>query len=69
MRPAGQHRSTMIQVHCSTIEEIDAVWQGLLHAPEGTLLPCDIYLNGTFRYRVIRHDGEQTTAPPADPPA
>ena len=59
----------MIQVHCSCLEELDAVWRAMLHVPDGTLIPCEIYLDGTFRYRVIRNDGEQTTAPPADPPA
>jgi hypothetical protein len=28
----------------------------------------DVYLDGEFRYRVIRHDGDQTTAPLEGPP-
>ena len=59
----------MIQVHCFTLEQVDALWRLLTHVPDHAFTPVDVYLDGTFRYRVIRHDGEQTTAPPEDPPA
>ena len=59
----------MIQVHCFTLEQVDALWRLLAHVPDEAFAPVDVYLDGTFRYRVIRHDGEQTTAPVADPPA
>ncbi len=58
----------MIQVHCSSLEEIDAVWRLLAHVPGDAFAPVEVYLDGAFRYRVIRHDDEQTTAPPGDPP-
>lgn len=58
----------MIQAHCSSLEEIDALWRLLTHVPDDAFAPVDVYLDGVFRYRVIRDDGEQTTAPPADPP-
>jgi hypothetical protein len=58
----------MVEIHCCNIEEVDAVWRLLTHVPDEAFTPCDVYLNGTFRYRVIRTDGEQTTARPADPP-
>jgi len=51
----------MVQIHCTTHQQIDALWRLLIHVPDSDFLPCDVYLDGTFRYRVIRHDGEQTT--------
>ena len=58
----------MIQVRCSTTAEIDAVWRLLIHVPDADFLPCEVFLGETFRYRIVRRDGDQTTAPPADPP-
>lgn len=58
----------MIQVRCSTTEEIDAVWRLLIHVPDDAFLPCEVFLDGAFRYRIVRSDGDQTTAQPADPP-
>lgn len=58
----------MIQAHCSTCEEIDALWRLLTHVPEEAFYPVDVYLCGAFRYRIIRQDGEQTSAQPVDPP-
>ena len=56
-----------MQIHCSTLEEIDALWRLLAHVPDDVFVPCDVYLAGAFRYRVIRLDGAQTTAPVAGP--
>jgi hypothetical protein len=58
----------MIQLHCFSLQQIDAVWRLLAHVPDADFLPCEVFLNGVFRYRVIRSDGEQTTAQPEDPP-
>jgi hypothetical protein len=58
----------MFQIHCSTIEEIDAAWRMLAYVPDADFIPAEIYLAGTCRYVVVRIDGEQTAAPPADPP-
>jgi hypothetical protein len=58
----------MICVHCSTFDQIDAVWRMLTHVPVGAFVPVDLYQDGAFRYRVIRtDDDEQTTAPLAAP--
>jgi hypothetical protein len=56
----------MVQVYCSSIEEMDALWRLLWHVPDEAFMPCDVFLDGVFRYRVIRIDGEQTTAQPVD---
>lgn len=59
----------MIQIHCTTLEQVDALWRLLTHVPDRAFAPVEVYLDGAFRYRVIRTaEGEQTTAPPADPP-
>jgi hypothetical protein len=58
----------MIQLHCSSLEEIDAAWRLLAHVPDDAFHPVEVFLDGVFRYTVIRDDGEQTTARPADPP-
>lgn len=58
----------MIQVHCSTFDQIDAMWRMLTHVPDCDFVPVELYQDGAFRYRVIRDDGEQTTAPLAAPP-
>jgi hypothetical protein len=55
-----------MQIHCSSLEEIDAAWRLLWHVPDEAFMPCDVFLDGVFRYRVIRTDGEQTAAQPAD---
>ena len=55
-----------MQIHCSSLEDIDALWRLLWHVPDEAFMPCDVFLDGVFRYRVIRADGEQTTAPSAD---
>ena len=55
-----------MQIHCSSLEEIDAIWRLLWHVPDEAFLPCDVFLDGAFRYRVVRIDGEQTAAHPAD---
>ena len=56
----------VVQVYCSSIEEIDALWRLLWHVPDEAFMPCDVFLDGVFRYRVVRTDGEQTAAQPAD---
>ena len=58
----------MIQLHCFSLEQIDAVWRLLAQVPDADFLPCEVYVAGTFRYVVVRIDGEQTTAPAAGPP-
>ena len=57
-----------MEIHCSSPEEIDALWRLLWQVPDHAFVPCDVFLDGAFRYRVVRADGEQTTAQPADPP-
>jgi hypothetical protein len=59
----------MMQIHCDTLEEIDAAWRLLAHVPDDAFSPVEVYLNGRFRYRVVRSDGEQTTAPVEGLPA
>ena len=59
----------MIQVHCSSIEDVDALWRMLAHVPDDAFHPVEVFLDGASRYQVIRDDGVQTTARPADPPA
>ena len=59
----------MIQVHCSSLEDVDAIWRLLAHVPDDHFAPVEVFLDGVFRYQVIRDDGEQTTARPEDPPA
>ena len=56
----------MIQIHCSTRAEIDAIWQLLSHVPDHAFTPAEIHHNGQLLYQIIRTDGEQTTAQPAD---
>ena len=58
----------MIQAHCSSLSDVDALWRLLAHVPDDAFAPVDVYLDGVFRYRVIRHDGDQTTVQPEDPP-
>jgi hypothetical protein len=58
-----------MQIHCQTIEEIDAAWRMLWQVPDHYFVPCDVFLDGAFRYRVVRDDGEQTSIHPVDPPA
>jgi hypothetical protein len=58
----------VVQVYCSSIDEIDAIWRALWHVPDDAFVPCDVFLDGVFRYRVIRTDGEQTAAQPAAQP-
>lgn len=58
----------MIQAHCSSLDDVDALWRLLAHVPDEAFAPVDVYLDGEFRYRVIRHDGDQTTAPLEGPP-
>jgi hypothetical protein len=57
-----------MQIHCSSLEEIDAVWRLLWHVPDDAFVACDVFLDGVFRYRVIRTDGEQTAALLEDQP-
>jgi hypothetical protein len=59
----------MIEAHCSSLEDVDALWRLLTHVPDDAFTPCDVFLDGAFRYRVIRNDGDQTTVQPVDPPA
>ena len=66
---APTYRFRMVQIHCSSPEEIDSLWRLLWQVPDHAFVPCDVFLDGTFRYRVVRDDGVQTTARPADPPA
>ena len=58
----------VVQVYCSSIEEIDAIWRALWHVPDDAFVPCDVFLGSVFRYRVIRTEGEQTTVLLEDPP-
>ena len=47
----------VVQVYCSSLQEIDAIWGLLWHVPDDAFVPCDVFLGGVFRYRVIRTDG------------
>jgi hypothetical protein len=58
----------MIQVHCSTPAQIDAIWRMLAHVPDHDFVPAEIYLAGELHYQVVRTGGEQTTAQPAAQP-
>jgi hypothetical protein len=58
----------MIQVHCTTPAEIDAIWRMLSHVPEEDFQPAEVWLAGELHYQVIRADGEQTTTQPGDQP-
>lgn len=58
----------MVQIHCATPQQIDAVWRLLSRVPDEDFVEAEIWLSGEFHYLVIRTaDGEQTTAPPAAP--
>jgi hypothetical protein len=60
----------MIQIHCSTSQQIDAIWRLLSRVPDEDFVEAEIWLSGVFHYLVIRTaDGEQTTARPAGQPA
>lgn len=58
----------VIQIHCTTPQQIDAVWRMLSHVPDANFIEAEIWLCGVFHYLVIRspETGEQTTAPAAD---
>ena len=56
----------MVQIHCTTPQQIDAVWRLLSHVPDKDFVEAEVWLCGEFHYLVIRSDGEQTTAQPAD---
>ena len=56
----------MIQIHCTTPQQIDAIWRLLSRVPDEHFVEAEIWLSGEFHYLVIRTaDGEQTTARPA----
>jgi hypothetical protein len=60
----------MIQIHCTTSQQIDAIWRLLSRVPDEDFVEAEIWLSGEFHYLVIRTaDGEQTTARPAGQPA
>ena len=60
----------MIQIHCTTSQQIDAIWRLLSRVPDEHFVEAEIWLSGEFHYLVIRTaDGEQTTARPAGQPA
>jgi len=60
----------MIQIHCTTSQQIDAIWRLLSHVPDEHFVEAEVWLGGEFHYLVIRTaDGEQTTARPAGQPA
>jgi hypothetical protein len=57
----------MIQIHCSTTAEIDAVWRLLCHVPAEDFIRCEIYLAQRPWGAVVRNaSGDQTTAPVGD---
>ena len=58
----------VIQIHCTTPQQIDAVWRMLSHVPDADFIEAEVWLCSVFHYLVIRSDGEQTTTPAADPP-
>lgn len=51
----------MIQVHCTTPAQIDAIWRMLSRVPDHDFHPAEIWLAGELMYQVVRADGEQTT--------
>lgn len=57
----------MFVVHCCSPCQLDAIWRMLSHVPDDDFVPVEVYLDGVFRYRIIRSDGEQTTVQPGDP--
>jgi hypothetical protein len=61
----------MVQIHCTTPQQIDAVWRLLSHVPDEDFVEAEVFLCGEFHYLVIRspETGEQTTTRPADRPA
>jgi hypothetical protein len=61
----------MVQIHCTTPQQIDAVWRLLSEVPDSAFVEAEVWLLGEFHYLVIRspETGEQTTAQPADRPA
>lgn len=58
----------VIQIHCTTPQQIDAVWRLLSHVPDEDFVEAEVWLSGEFHYLVIRSPktGEQTTTRPAD---
>ena len=58
----------MIQIHCTTSQQIDAIWRLLSHVPDEHFVEAEVWLAGEFHYLVVRSDGEQTTALPVDRP-
>jgi hypothetical protein len=63
-------RRPVIQIHCTSSQQIDAIWRALSHVPDADFVDAEIYLAGRSMYQIIRTaDGEQTTALPAGQPA
>lgn len=63
-------RRPVIQIHCTSSQQIDAIWRLLSRVPDEYFVEAEIWLSGEFHYLVIRTaDGEQTTAPAAGRPA
>jgi hypothetical protein len=63
-------RRPVIQIHCTSSQQIDAIWRLLSRVPDEYFVEAEIWLSGEFHYLVIRTaDGEQTAALPAGQPA
>jgi hypothetical protein len=63
-------RRPVIQIHCTSSQQIDAIWRLLSRVPDEYFVEAEIWLSGEFHYLVIRTaDGEQTAAPAAGQPA
>jgi hypothetical protein len=56
----------MIAIHCPTPEAVADVWRMLSHVPDADFVPVEIWQAGEFAYLIVRTDGEQTSAQPAD---
>jgi hypothetical protein len=55
-----------VKIHCNTPEAVADVWRMLSHVPDADFVPAEIWQAGEFAYLIVRADGEQTSAQPAD---
>jgi hypothetical protein len=56
----------MLKIYCETPQQVDQAWRMLARVPDDEFQPAEIWRDGRHQYTVIRTDGEQTTARPAD---
>jgi len=55
-----------VKIHCPTPAAVADVWRMLSHVPDADFVPAEIWQAGEFAYLIVRTDGEQTSAQPAN---